>query len=192
MTTQWLFNEVGTITERNLQLLQTKFSKLSENQLNWKPNEASWSINEILAHLNAYAHFYNRAFLEKIENTKYTKPRLTFSSSPLGKSAWVSMRLGKARNVKRKFNAPKNFNPTTNPCLLEGNQLERCKQFSLEFLTIIEKAVSVSLRRVKIPLSLTNMIKLRLGDALLFVTYHNDRHMEQALNLMKNQNFPKK
>lgn len=192
MDTKILFNELATITERNLQVLKTKFQKLSANQLNWKSSELNWSINEIFAHLNAYSSFYNRVFHEKIDSTKHTKPKQTFTSSPLGKSAWISMRLGKARNVKRKFNAPKNFNPTETPALCEGNQLERWIVLNEDFLTIIEKSVSVSLRRVKIPLSLSNLIKLRLGDALLFVAYHSDRHMEQAINVSKHPNFPRK
>lgn len=192
MTTQGLFNEIASITERNLNWMKSKFAKLSANQLNWKSNDLTWSINEIFAHLNAYSSFYNRAFNEKIDNTKHTKTKLSFTSSPLGKSAWMSMRLGKARNVKRKFNAPKNFNPTINPSIIQDNALDTCIQKHEEFLQIIEKSVFVNLKRVKIPLSLTTLIKLRLGDALLFVAYHSDRHMEQALNVMKHRNFPKK
>ena len=48
------------------------------------------------------------------------------------------------------------------------------------------------LKKVKVPISISKLVRLRLGDALLFVAYHNDRHMEQALNLTKNAQFPKK
>ena len=61
-----------------------------------------------------------------------------------------------------------------------------------ELLEIIEKAEKVNLRKVKIPLSISKIIRFRLGDALMYVIYHNERHMQQALNVLANPNFPKK
>ena len=61
-----------------------------------------------------------------------------------------------------------------------------------ELLDIIEKAQTVNMRRVKIPISISKIVRLRLGDALLFVAYHNQRHVQQVLNLKNNPNFPKK
>jgi hypothetical protein len=192
MTTQWVFNEVATITEKNIQHLKSKFSHYSENQLHWKPNPATWSLAEIFAHLNAYATFYHTTLNDKIDKTRFRIPKINYTSSPLGKSAWMSMKLGNARNVKRKFNAPKEYNPTFTPSLLTGNEVQTLLAGQNDFLGIIEKSVSVSLKKVKVPISMSKLVRLRLGDALLFVAYHNDRHMEQALKLTKNPQFPKK
>jgi hypothetical protein len=192
MTTQWVFNEVATITEKNIQHLKSKFSNYSENQLNWKPDPSTWSLAEIFAHLNAYARFYHHVLNERIDRTRFRVPRINYSSSPLGKSAWMSMKLGNARNVKRKFNAPAEYNPTTNPSLVSGDEIKTLLEGQNQFLEIIEKSVAVNLRKVKVPISISKLVRLRLGDALLFVAYHNDRHMEQALKLTKNPQFPKK
>ena len=192
MTTQWVFNEVATITEKNIQHLKSKFSNYSESQLNWKPNPSTWSLAEIFAHLNAYAKFYHQVLNERIDRTRFRIPRINYSSSPLGKSAWMSMKLGNARNVKRKFNAPNEYNPTVNPALVTGNDLSLLLDEQNQFLGIIEKSVSVSLRKVKVPISISKLVRLRLGDALLFVAYHNERHIEQALKLTKKPQFPKK
>ncbi|WP_343748592.1 DinB family protein [Fluviicola sp.] len=192
MTTQWVFNEVATITERNIQQLKSKFSHYSENQLTWKPNPETWSLAEVFAHLNAYAKFYHQTLNDRIDRTRFRTPRINYTSSPLGKSAWVSMKLGNARNVKRKFNAPNEYNPTVNPSLVTGNEISALLQGQQEFLTIIEKSVAVNLKKVKVPISISKLVRLRLGDALLFVAYHNDRHMEQALKLTKHPQFPKK
>lgn len=192
MTTQWVFNEVGTITERNLQLLQTKFSKLTKNQLDWKPNPTTWSINEVFAHLNAYAKFYHRVMNDRLEKTRFRNPRINFVSSPLGKSAWVSMKLGNARNVKRKFKAPEEYNPTLSPELVSNDPVSDLITNQKDFMEVIEKSVAVNIRKVKVPISVSKLVRLRMGDALLFVAYHNDRHMEQALNLLKEKEFPKK
>lgn len=192
MTTQWVFNEVATITERNIQQIKSKFSHYSENQLNWKPNPTTWSLAEIFAHLNAYAKFYHQTLNDRIDRTRFRTPRINYTSSPLGKSAWVSMKLGNARNVKRKFNAPNEYNPTINPALVTGNEIAALLAGQHEFLAIIEKSVSVNLKKVKVPISISKLVRLRLGDALLFVAYHNDRHLQQAMNLTKQAQFPKK
>lgn len=192
MTTQWLFNEVATITERNIHLLKGKFASLSSAQLQWKPNKDSWSVAEVFAHLNAYAEYYHPAFFDRMEKTRFTTPREVFNSSPLGRSAWQSMKLGKQQNVKRKFNAPKNYNPVINMSLTSGEEVSELLTRQQELLNVLEKAVAVNLRKVKVPISISKIIRLRLGDALLFVAYHNERHMQQAINLTKLPNFPKK
>lgn len=192
MTTQWLLTEVATITERNIQLLKGKFSNYSQAQLSWKPNEGTWSLNEVFAHLNSYATYYHAAFLERIEKTRFRSPRENFASSPLGRSAWQSMKLGKQNNVKRKFNAPKAYNPTVNPSMVKEQEVQDFLKAQHELLTVLEKSIAVSLRKVKVPISISKIIRLRLGDALLFVAYHNERHMQQAINLSKHPKFPKK
>ena len=192
MTTQWLLTEVATITERNIQLLKGKFSAYSSAQLSWKPNEGTWSLNEVFAHLNSYATYYHTAFIDRIEKTRFRTPRETFASSPLGRSAWQSMKLGKQNNVKRKFNAPKAYNPTVNPSMVNEQEVQYFLKAQYELLTVLEKSIAVSLRKVKVPISISKIIRLRLGDALLFVAYHNERHMQQAINLTKHPKFPKK
>ena len=192
MTTQWLINEVATITEKNIQLLKAKFSTLSAAQLNWKPSADSWSIGEVFAHLNKYALFYHNALKTRINATKFRTPQLEFTSSPLGRSSWVSIKLGKEKNVKRKFSAPKLYDPSRTKSLLTGNELVDFSSKQQEFLTIIEQSLQVNMRKVKVPIALSKLIRFRLGDVLLFVAYHNERHMQQAINITKLPKFPKK
>ena len=102
------------------------------------------------------------------------------------------MKLGNAKNVKRKFKSPKTSNPTIDISLLTGNEVSDLEKGQTELLSIIESAEEVNLRKVKVPISISKIIRFRLGDALLFVAYHNERHMQQALNVMTHPNFPKK
>lgn len=192
MTTQWLINEVATITEKNIQLLKAKFSTLSATQLNWKPSADAWSIAEVFAHLNEYALFYHNALKTRMNATKFKTPQLEFVSSPLGRSSWVSIKLGKEKNVKRKFSAPKLYDPSRTKSLLTGNELVDFSSKQQEFLTIIEQSLQVNMRKVKVPIALSKLIRFRLGDVLLFVAYHNERHMQQAINITKLPKFPKK
>jgi len=192
MTSTELLKEVRTITQNNLEVLKKKFSHLSKEQKNWKATEHAWNVQEIFAHLNQYALFYHHAFLSRISKTRFTEPKELYQSSPLGRSAWKSMKLGNAKNVKRKFNSARNYNPTIEPSFLHENDIQLFENGQKDLLEIIEKAASVNIRKVKVPISMSKIIKLRLGDALLFVAYHNERHVQQALNVLSHQNFPKK
>jgi hypothetical protein len=192
MTTKELIQIVTSITQQNIEAINKSTAKLSEKQMNWIPNPGVWSVAQILAHMNEFGRYYHPTFLKKIENTRFTSTKEAFVSSPLGRSAWKSMKLGNAKNVKRKFKAQKGYNPNIDKGLVKGNEIETFLAQQNELLSIIEKAGTVNIRRVKIPISMSKIVRLRLGDALLFVVYHNQRHVQQILNLRKNTNFPKK
>lgn len=191
MTTSELFEEVKRITQNNLEVLRTQILLLTDNQKNWKKDADSWSINEIFAHLNQYAEYYHQVFKRKIQKTRFREPRENFLSSPLGRSAWKSMKLGNARNVKRRFKSPRNYNPVINPEILGKNAAEQFTKGQNELMEIFEAAKSINIRKAKIPISISKIVRLRLGDAFLFVVYHNERHVQQALNLIAHPKFPK-
>ena len=188
---QLLDNLVG-ITTRNLEIVRKKLVHLGDNQLKWTPKSENWSINEVLAHLNKYASYYHGVFKERIDLTKFKEPKENFTSSPLGRSAWKSMKLGNANNIKRKFRAPKSFNPRIDKEIMTGNEINLFIASQEELLNIINDSRNVNLRRVKVPISISHIIKFRLGDALQFVIYHNERHLQQVLNILGSSHFPKK
>lgn len=190
--TNILIDELIATTVSNQNFIKSKVLQLTEKQLNWRQNTNTWSVNEVLAHLNEYAKYYNEVFTDRIEKTKFKDPKEIFASSPLGRSAWKSMKLGNARNIKRKFKAPRSYNPTFHPELTTNQDAEVFVNYQASFRDILEKAKQVNLRKVKVPISISKIVRLRLGDALMFVTYHNERHVEQIKNLVKHPNFPKK
>ncbi len=83
------------------------------------------------------------------------------------------------------------YNPTLNREILLDNSVITFLESQKELLDIIKKAAHVSLRKVRIPISISKLIRLRLGDALMFVIYHNERHVQQVLNIISQKNFPK-
>lgn len=190
--TQALFTEITRITEENIATIQKRFQKLSDNQKHWKNKADNWNIIEVFSHLNEYAKYYHPAIEQRIELTRFKEPTDNFISSPLGRSAWKSMKLGKAKNVKRKFRAQKSYNPSITPEIIDEQGIEHFERDQIELLNIIEKAKTVNVRKAKVAISISKLIRLRLGDALLFVVYHNERHVQQALNILNHPNFPKK
>ena len=102
------------------------------------------------------------------------------------------MKLGKANNLKRKFRAVKQYNPSLSPELVTEDSLEQFIIYQNEMLTILDKAAEVNMKKVKIPNSISKLIRLRLGDALMFAVYHAERHVQQIKNILNHKNFPKK
>jgi len=191
LSDELLFN-LKEITNANISLVSKKCIHLGENQITWRPTNESWSIQEILSHLNSYSTYYHQVFIEKIQNTKYKNIKEHFVPSPLGRSAWRSMKLGRLNNIKRKFRAPKNLNPTLSPELIDQIAVANFIKNQEELITILDNAENVNLKKVKVPISISKIVRLRLGDALMFVIYHNERHIQQVKNILEHPNFPKK
>lgn len=187
-----LLSDLTKLTQDLIQKATKSFDKLSVNQRNWRPNQDTWSINQLFAHLNAYADFYHATILNRLEKTRFNEPKDIFISSPLGRSAWKSVKLGNLKNVKRKFRSARDYNPVFNGKEIRENELDEFLKRQEEMITILSQSAQVNLRKVKVPNALSKIVKLRLGDCLLFVVYHNERHIYQALNLLKHPAFPKK
>lgn len=190
--TEELIHQLSVITQHNEEYVAKKCIHLGDNQLEWRPKAGSWNILEVIAHLNSYADYYHVHFKERISKTKFVNTKENFIPSPLGKSAWKSMKLGRANNVKRKFKAPKNYNPSLNTSLIRKDAVKNFIQSQEELLEILDKAKTVNLKKVKIKISISKIVRLRLGDALMFVIYHNERHIQQIKNIISHPNFPKK
>jgi hypothetical protein len=186
-----LLESLETITRANLSFVEEYVQPLNDKQLHWNSQPESWNIIQVLAHLNVFSTYYQRVFEEKIKYTVHKQPVDVFYSSPLGRSAWKSVKLGNLKNIKRKLRAPKLYNPSISKHLILGTEIEDFVHFQKMLLEQLEAAYNVNLRRVKIPISLTPFIKLRLGDALMFHVYHNERHIEQINKLIHHPNFPK-
>jgi uncharacterized damage-inducible protein DinB len=192
MTSSELIGQLISVTNDNRLYVEKKISFLSADQLNWQKSTDSWSVKQTLIHLNEYARFYHTEFVKRIEQTRFKEPIPQFVSSPLGKSAWKSMKLGNANNVKRRFHSPKQYNPLVNNQLNEDDSVMNFLKNQLELGYILNSAKHVNLRKVKIPISISKIIRLRLGDALQFVIYHNERHIQQIKNTISQPGFPAK
>lgn len=189
MNISTFIEELISVTKNNL-IVSEKLAELSDKQLDWKPSSNVWSIKENIAHLNGFSSYYQNKFKIKIFKTKFKTPSTEFISSPLGKSTWNAIKLGKFKNIKRKFKSAKIYNPEINLDLLRGDLVKKLIENQNEMIQIIEDSKNVSLKRVKIPISTSTIIRLRLGDAMLYHVYHNERHIQTIQTLLNHPNFP--
>jgi hypothetical protein len=172
-----LLNELKEITKQNLQSA-AGFKSLSKEQLNFKPSPQSWSILECLEHLNYYTAFYYPYLQDKVNGNTAKKTEI-FKSGLLG-NFLVNMVIpgGNPKKIK----TFKSMDPSLS--VLPSGVLERFTESQEEMMGFIEKAYNVNLNKGGIPVTFTKLIKLKTGDALRFMVYHNQRHIAQALRLV--------
>ncbi len=173
----FLLYQLGQQTQNHIQRSK-EFLALPDTILNLKVSDKSWSILECLEHLNLYAEYY----LPEIEYRMIgnnTSTQTYFRSGIIG-DYFVKSMLPKGQLKPMKTAADKN------PA---GSILDRgvVKRFILKeerLLTLLDRASKVSLTKTRTSISVSRLIKLRLGDTLRFVVAHNERHLQQAERLL--------
>jgi hypothetical protein len=148
-------------------------------KLTRKDSPESWSVLECLEHLNLYADFYNPAIRSAIENSK-SVPTESF------KSGWLGGYFAKSMLPKEKFNKMKTFKDK-NPIYasLDSAVIDRFIAQQNEFLTLLNQAEKVNLNTAKTPVTISKLIRLKLGDTFQFLVNHNIRHFEQLESAVK-------
>lgn len=155
------------------------FRELSEKKLNHKENIEKWSVLECIEHLNLYAEFYNPEIRRRIE-ISHSKANAIFKSGVIGNYFVKTMLPKKKLNKMKTF---KDKNPSGSS--LDINVIDRFIIQQKEFLELIENSKNVNLTKTKTAISISKLIKMRLGDTFRFIVAHNQRHLIQAENARK-------
>jgi len=174
-----LLNELRIITENNIE-----FAKSLQNQsneiLNFRTLDNSWNILECLEHLNFYGDFYLPEIENRISESRFQATKSEFKSGILG-NYFANMML-----PKEKLNKMKTLK-ISNPIHKQLNKsvIEEFINQQNKVLELLERVKVVDLERTKTSISISKLIKLKLGDTLRYVIYHNLRHIKQAENILK-------
>lgn len=168
-----LIDELKKITEENIQFAENLLNETDE-KLNFRLSEKSWSILECIEHLNRYGKFYIPEISKRIENSS-TKSTEIFSSGILGNYFANSMLPKEKLNTMKTF---KSMNPIHSK--LDKSVLNEFIAQQKQMIDLLNEAKNIDLNKVKTSISISNLIKLKLGDTFRFVIYHNLRHIRQA------------
>ncbi|MFT3681354.1 MAG: DinB family protein [Ferruginibacter sp.] len=176
-------------TEKLLQLLTeqsaeainmaTQLKTASLQSLTWRPAPGSWNTLECFEHLNLYGNFYIPAVEKAIGNAKPQKDT-EFRSGILGNYFANSMM------PKEKLNRMKTFKDK-DPIHadLDISVIDTFIQQQLTTIDLLKKAKEVSLNKIKIPTSISSLIRLKLGDTFRFLINHTSRHIKQIKNIQE-------
>ncbi len=155
-----------------------KFNQLSLEELNKKTSPDSWSVLECIEHLNRYGEYYLPEIEERLRNNS-TTPESEFKSGLLGNYFAEMMLPGEKVKKMKTF---KSMNPSGSK--LDKKVLTRFIDQQKKMLELLDRSRKVSLNKTKTSISISKLIKLKLGDTFRVVIYHNERHVEQAGRVM--------
>jgi hypothetical protein len=85
--------------------------------------------------------------------------------------------------VKNKMKTMKNYRPDRGVSV-EG-VFKEFKEHQHKMLQLLEMARKRNLEQIRIPTTISKMIRLKLGDVFRFLVAHEQRHMIQARNAIK-------
>ncbi len=155
-----------------------KFRELSLQELNFKSNAGEWSILECIEHLNLYGNFYLPEIEKQLLKSKTANEVPVFRSGILGN---YFVNVIKADSGK-KMKATKNMAPANSQLTI--TTIDRFLKQLEKFKSLLHQSKKADLNKVKTAISLTKFVKLRLGDTLRFLAFHNERHILQAQRIV--------
>ncbi len=162
-----------------LDTVEREFRPLTDAQLRWKPAPDKWSIIECLQHLNLAEQFYIRQLqhhVEKLGLRQDSPTDQTLESSLVGRT----LRWTIDPKTTIKIPAPSMIRPRPAADLDVANVLRQFIELQNLLLTLLDKAVYLDWNRQKLPTLFGNWLKIRLGDAVLMLVAHTERHINQA------------
>ncbi|MGF1565403.1 MAG: DinB family protein, partial [Flavobacteriales bacterium] len=139
------------------------------------PAPGAWSALECIEHLNRYGRFYLPEILKRLNEQRTASPQSVFRSSWLGNYFAESVKLKAKLNTMKTF---ANMNPAGSPVSPEAIEEFIAQQDAL--LKLLKRSLTADMVKTRTSISISKLIRLRLGDTLRVVIYHNDRHMAQA------------
>lgn len=138
---------------------------------------------QCIAHLNKYYAYYIPLLNDTLAKSKQQKGIVIFKTGILGQF-FVKLMEPKRGKIK-KIKTIANMNP--NGCDLLIEELVFFMNYQLEFLSILEKSKNCDLNRFQIPTVMSKWIMISLGDTFRFIVAHNERHLLQTQNCLKQQ-----
>lgn len=173
MQTLDLIVDLIKITEEN-KIQAERLFEYPISKLKRKKNAKSWNALECIEHLNRYGDFYIPEIRTRIQSSKHPKS-VQFKPGVLGNYFAQSML---PKNRPNKMKTFKVMDPLE--CRLESNVIHKFIEQQNSLLEILNEVKNHDLTRIKTSVSISKFIKLRLGDTLRVVIFHNLRHIEQA------------
>jgi hypothetical protein len=169
---------IQTLTEQTRVIINQLESLRNEdlNTLTWRENPISWNILECIEHINRYGDFYLPEIASKIKISNT-------NADTVFKSGWLGSYFAKSMAPKDKLNKMATFKDK-NPLNAQLNQtvIDTCINQQMELLDLLQQSRFISLNKVKINVSISKFIKLKLGDTFQFFINHIRRHLVQIEN----------
>ncbi len=164
---------------KQLMAAAEQMKDMDKVKLAYPLTEGRWTAIQALEHLNMYGRYYLPA-IEKAISINTGGKAAWFNTGRMG-GYFTNMMMPKTvYEVKNKMKAPKGYVP---PAALNSESV--IKEFleqQRQLWQLLDRARERNLNDIRIPITLSKLIKLKLGDTFRFLVAHEQRHMIQARN----------
>jgi hypothetical protein len=185
MERQLLFNRFKDDVEKNTKFAIDHFLKLSDSQFNWHSQQEKWSIGQCIQHINMISRHWHKQFEKVLKGGIKSENNTEYNSGFLGKYILKVI----TPVATKKFKTPNLFQPHF---LVNGKvAMDDFLDFQKRFVDLAEKLRNYDLEKNKLDSTIYPIIQIKLGDAFEINSRHTTRHLNQALNVMHEKNFPK-
>ena len=155
--------------------------------LNTAPVPGKWSVVQIVEHLNSYNRYYLPEIEKALSNGKNIRLAPRFKSGWFG-NYFTNMMLPKTDGtVANRMNAPKDHTPPS-----ELNAEKVIAEFingQQKLIRLLTAAEKTDIGKLKVPISISRFIRLKLGDTFRFLVAHQQRHFVQLANALETVNI---
>ncbi|MBO9595044.1 MAG: DinB family protein [Niabella sp.] len=170
---QPLLDALTGLSKEHIRFAET-LQTLPDATLTRRPAAGGWNVLECIEHLNRYSAYYLEAIQTCIRNAG-SQPSAVYKPGWLGN--YFSKVIHPDTSAKKmKTPAPMN----TQDAPLTRSVLTAFISNQQQLTGLLKAAQQVDLGKEKTGTSLSKLIRLKLGDTLRFVVYHNERHTRQA------------
>ncbi len=160
---------------------------LNTEQLNWKPNSESWSVGQCVDHIITSNRLYFDIFESLLDGTK---PSNFWEKIPFLPGLFGKLLINTTKPVidKKNKTVPV-FEPSKSH--IPGNILDIFFETQKELIEYIKKSDVHDHKKTIVTSPATKIITYSLHDVCIILSGHEERHLNQARNVMKMEGFPK-
>ena len=145
-----------------------------------EPAPGKWSVIQVLEHLNSYGRYYLLAIERGLESDK--------SAIEIFKPGWLGdyftklMKPGEDGKIAHKMQSPKDHRPAKHLDIFPVLTTFLEQQHYLIDLLGLAKCRNIG--TIRIPVSISKFVRLKLGDTFRFLIAHEQRHFVQIDNTL--------
>jgi uncharacterized damage-inducible protein DinB len=158
------------------------FTAADKNKMVYCLEKGRWSVVQVLEHLNAYNLHYLPLIEKELSVISYDD-KAWFTSGYWGEKFTKMMKPVDVFEIKNKMKTTKKMSFPNS--LNVDTVLNEFLAGQDKMLQLLQLAKGKDLGKIHIPITLSKLIKMRLGDTFRFLIAHEQRHMIQARNTIK-------
>jgi hypothetical protein len=152
-------------------------------QIGWRPPDGGWSIAQVVEHLIITDQSYIDAFAPILARKPARPSQEPWRPSLIGGFLTRSQ----MPESKQKLRTPAQWRPAPEP---RFNVVEEYIQVREGLIEVIAQTDGHDLRRTKLSSPAAKWIRMNLGDAIMTLVVHTQRHLRQIERIKSHPDFP--